>query len=151
MRLLICMCVASGCLAAQDSTKTSAPAAAQQIKKTAAPAPLALPKDAVETEAGLYRWTDKDGKVWMYRLTPFGVRRWPEASGATGQDVTGKHDGMSERTTAVAEGDSIRFEQATPFGKRTWVRKKTALNETERRIWDLQQKNSAASRAADKE
>jgi hypothetical protein len=145
------MCVLPGCLAAQDSTKTSAPAPAQQTRKTAAPAPLALPKDAVETEAGFYRWTDKDGKVWNYRLTPFGVRRWPEASASTGRDVTYKHDAMGERTTAVAEGDSIRFSQATPFGKRTWVRKKTELNETERRIWDLQQKNSAASRAAEKE
>jgi hypothetical protein len=53
--------------------------------------------------------------------------------------------------TAVEQGDSIRFEQTTPFGKRIWVRKKTELNEEERKIWDLQRKNSAASRTTEKE
>jgi hypothetical protein len=67
-----------------------------------------------------------------------------------GQSAPDKQN-VGERTTAVAEGDSIRFEQATPFGKRTWVRKKTELNEDEQRIWDLQRKNSTASRTAEKE
>jgi hypothetical protein len=141
MRILVCMCILSGCLAAQDPAK--------QTKK--APAVLAIPKDAVQTTPGFYRWTDKDGKVWTYRVTPFGVTRWAADSVDMRRDAVDKHNAAAGRTTAVEAGDSIRFEQATPFGKRTWVRKKTELNETERKIWDLQQKNGTASRTAEKE
>jgi len=151
MRILVCMFVLSGCLAAQDPAKTSPPPAAKQTKKAKAPALTAIPKDAVETTPGFYSWTDKDGKVWTYRRTPFGVSRWPADSVDTQQSAVDKRNAGQERTTAVEQGDSIRFEQATPFGKRAWVRKKTELNETEQRIWDLQQKNSTASRTAEKE
>jgi hypothetical protein len=157
MRILICMCILSGVLAAQDSTKTSPPPApaapaapaAKQTKK--APAASGIPKDAVETTPGFYRWTDKDGKVWTYRRTPFGVTRWPAESVDLGQGAADKRSAGSDQTTAVEQGDSIRFEQTSLFGKRTWVRKKTELNESEQRIWDLQQKNSTASHAAEKE
>jgi hypothetical protein len=147
------MCILSGCLAAQDSAKTTSPPpppnAAKQTKK--APAVTGIPKGAIETTPGFYRWTDKAGKVWTYRLTPFGVTRWPADSVDIGQSATDKQNAAGGRTTAVEQGDSIRFEQATPFGKRTWVRKKTELNETERKTWDLQQKNSTANRTAEKE
>ena len=150
MRILACMCILSGCLTAQDAAKTtSPPPPAKQTKKP--PAVTAIPKDAVETTPGFYRWTDKDGKVWTYRRTPFGVTRWPAESVNMGQEAADKQNAAGGRTTAVEAGDSIRFEQATPFGKRTWVRKKTALNETEQKVWDLQRKNSAASRTAEKE
>ncbi len=152
MRILVCMCILSGCLAAQDPAKTppSPPSpAAKQTKK--ASAVTAIPKGAVETTPGFYRWTDKDGKVWTYRRTPFGVSRWPADSVDTQQSAADKQNAVAGRTTAVEEGDSIRFEQATPFGKRTWVRKKTELNETEQKVWDLRQKNNTASRTAEKE
>ena len=156
MRILVSMCtvcVVSGFLAAQDPAKTTSPppphAAAKQTKK--APAVTAIPKDAGETTPGFYRWTDKNGKVWTYRRTPFGVSRWPEDSVDMGQEVVDKQNAASGRTTAVEQGDSIRFEQATPFGKRSWVRKKTELNDSEQKIWDLQQKTSTASRTAEKE
>ena len=148
MRILVWMCILSGGLAAQDPAKTSPPPAAKQTKK--APAALTVPKDAVETTPGFYRWTDKDGKVWTYRPTPFGVKRWLADSDSE-RSVADKRHSADGRATAVEEGDSIRFEQATPFGKRTWVRKKTELNETEQRIWELQQKNSTASRTTEKE
>ena len=148
MRILMCMCIFSAGLAAQDPAKTAPPPAKQTNK---APAAITVPKDAVETEAGLYRWTDKDGKVWTYRPTPFGVKRWPADSSDSERSVADKRHSADGRATAVEEGDSIRFEQATPFGKRTWVRKKTELNETEQRIWELQQKNSTASRTTEKE
>jgi len=152
MKILVCMCIVSGVLAAQDSTKTSAPPAAPAAKPVKkAPAATGIPKDAVETTPGFYRWTDKDGKVWTYRRTPFGVTRWPADSINNGQGVGDRQSAGSEQTSAVEQGDSIRFEQSTPFGKRTWVRKKTELNDNEQRIWDLQRKNSTASHAAEKE
>jgi hypothetical protein len=150
MRILVCMCILSACLAAQDPAKTtSRPPAAKQTKK-AAPL-LSIPKDAVQTTPGFYRWTDKDGKVWTYRFTPFGVTRWPADSMDMKRDAADKANAAAGRTTAVEAGDSIHFEQVTPFGKRTWIRKKTELNEAERKIWELQQKNSTASRTAEKE
>jgi len=152
MKILVCMCIVSGVLAAQDSTKTSAPPAAPAAKPVKkAPAATGIPKDAVETTPGFYRWTDKDGKVWTYRRTPFGVTRWPADSINNGQGVGDRQSAGSEQTSAVEQGDSIRFEQSTPFGKRTWIRKKTELNDNEQRIWDLQRKSSTASHAAEKE
>jgi len=155
MRILVCMCILSGGLAAQDSAKTSPPPAAppaklaKQTKKATASG--GIPKDAVETAPGFYRWTDKDGKVWTYRMSPFGVTRWPADSVDTRQDAANKRSAGIERITAVEQGDSVRFEQETPFGKRTWVHKKTELTDAEQRIWDLQQKNSTASRTTEKE
>jgi hypothetical protein len=159
MRILIGICVLSGCLAGQVPPTTSPSPAVKQTnkptQKSTAPAPLTVPKDAVATTPGFYRWTDKDGKVWTYRKTPFGVKRWL-ADADPRPVVADKRDQWDRRTTAVEQGDSIRFELATPFGKRTWVRKKTELSESEQRIWDLQQKNNtashtAASRPAEKE
>jgi hypothetical protein len=143
------MGILAGCLAAQDAAKTSPPPAAKTAKK--APAASAIPKDAVQTTPGFYRWTDKNGKVWTYRQTPFGVTRWPADSVDANQSAEDKRTAVGERTIAVEQGDSIRFEQATPFGKHAWVRKKSELTEAEQRIWDLQQKNSTASRTAEKE
>ena len=160
MRILVCIFVLSGCLMAQDPAKSSPPPAAKQAKQAKpakqakqakSPAVTAIPKDAVETTPGFYSWKDKNGKVWTYRRTPFGVSRWPADSVDTEQSAVDKRTAGEERTTAVEQGDSIRFEQGTPFGKRAWVRKKTELNETEQSIWDLQQKNSPPTRNAEKE
>ena len=152
MRILTCICivsVAAGVMAAQDPAKTSPPPAAKQNRKT--PALMAVPKDAVETAPGFYRWTDKEGKVWTYRRSPFGVSRWPAEPRDAQQDPLEKEKVAGEVTTAVDQGDSIRFERATPFGKRTWVRKKAELTEDEQRIWDLQRKNNTVGRTAEKE
>jgi hypothetical protein len=153
MRILLCMCILSGGLAshrlaAQDPARISPPSSGTQAKK--APA-VTVPKDAVETEPGFYRWTDKDGKVWTYRRSPFGVSRWPADSADGKQSAMDNRNDPAQRTTAVEQGDSIRFSEATPFGKRIWVRKKTELNDNEQSIWDLQRKNGTAGRAADKE
>jgi hypothetical protein len=138
----------AGLLNAQSAQPTPPPAkttkpAAKPAKK--GPAPLTVPPDAVQVSPGLYRWTDKDGKGWMYRRTPFGVSRWQEDSEDT------KQKAIVQQTTAVEQGDSVRFERASPFGKQTWVKKKTDLDETEQKIWARQRDNSAASRTAEKE
>jgi hypothetical protein len=130
---------------AQDAAKTTPPPPAKPTKP--APARMVVPKDAVETSPGLYRWTDKDGKAWLYRRSPFGVSRWPAES----DPVYNKQGAGEEHTTAVEQGDTIRFERSTPFGKRTWVRKKTELNADEKAIWERQQKSASASRTAEKE
>jgi len=150
MRILSCMFMMAACLGAQDTVKKTTAPAAKQTQKP--PARLTVPDDAVETSPGLYRWTDKDGKVWMYRRSPFGVSRFPAEPGDM-KPQEAKEQSSAQRVTAVEEGDSIRFEQNTPFGKRTWTRKKAELSESEKTIWEQQQqkKSDVASRAADKE
>jgi hypothetical protein len=133
MKLIACVLMICGGLAAAD----------KPVKK--APAPLKVPANAVLVEPGLYRWVDRDGKTWMFRKTPFGVRRWAE----TAEDA--KLQSVVENTTAVDQGDAVRFERVTPFGKRTWVRKKSELDATERKIWEHAQQPEPASRKTEKE
>jgi hypothetical protein len=137
-------------LAADPQAPPAPPPAAKPTKPAAkptknAPPPLTVPTNAVQVSPGLYRWTDKDGKGWMYRRTPFGVSRWEEDSEDT------KQKAIVQQTTAVEQGDSVRFERVSPFGKQTWVKKKTELDETEQKIWARQRENSSASRTTEKE
>src|SRR5262249_37492970 len=76
MKLIIAILASTLMLAASDPASppqapktTPAPAPAKQIR------PLKFPKGAVETEPGTFRYTDSDGKKWIYRKTPFGIAR----------------------------------------------------------------------------
>jgi len=142
MKLLSCVLLICAGLAADEPAKPATGTTTAQTKK--ARAPLTIPADAVQISPGLYRWRDKDGKTWMYRNSPFSVTRWPEPADDT------RHQTAINQTTAVEEGDSIRFERPTPFGTHAWVRKKTELDEIEQKIWARQQER-AASRKAEKE
>src|SRR5271154_2746551 len=65
--------------AAQTATPSS-PAKTKKAKTPTKPAQvITIPKDAVKTNDG-YRYTDSQGKVWIYRETPFGVTKAPEVS-----------------------------------------------------------------------
>lgn len=150
MKTLACIFLIGASLAADEAAQTAprpaakpAPAAARQPRKTIV-VPT-VPKGAVQTSPGLFRWTDPDGQVWMYRSTPFGVSKWQVDAADPVRDP------LVDQTTAVETGDSIRFERATPFGKHVWVRKKTDLDDTEQRIWARQQRKGTAAPAAEKE
>jgi hypothetical protein len=109
----------------QDSKKTTAPA--KVIK------PVEIPKGAVETEPGTFRYTDSDGKKWIYRKTPWGVSRL-EDTGTPAPAV--KPVDPSEGVKAVEDGDMVRFERPGPFGVYKWEKKKSELDETERKALD---------------
>ena len=118
-------------------------AEAPPAKKADAPAPAAtkvagVPAGAVETEPGVYHFTDHDGKNWIYRKSPFGVVRLEDK--ATSPD---KNDRTLQEIKATEDGDSIRFERQTPFGPSRWQKKKTELNETEKAVWERQQQSQA--------
>ena len=49
-----------------------------------------------------------------------------------------------ESTKAVEDGDSIRFERASPFGVTRWQRKKAELNDMERAVWEHELEKRAA-------
>lgn len=137
--------------------------------------PAGIPKDATEVSRGLYRATDKDGKVWLYRKTPFGVQKAAEeavkaraaerAAAAPKEPASGvirspfgqtkvETDASSDSkaapvsslaTKVVEEGDSLRFERRSPFGVTSWTRKKSELTEQEKRIWQAQGSASAST------
>ena len=92
--------------------------------------PTEIPAGAVQTEPGFYRYTDAGGTTWLLRKTPFGVAAVEEKP--------------SELVKATEVGDNIRFEQSTPFGAHTWLKKKSDLTEAERAVWDRQRSRDAA-------
>jgi hypothetical protein len=126
---------------------------------------LELPRGAKQIEANAWVYTDAQGKTWTYRRTPFGLVRLPgkpenpteqkaaprDVATPFGQVKTTATSGEvidnGDNVIAVEEGDSIRFERPSPFGKYRWVRKKTELTEMEKRVWERESRNQAAKPA----
>jgi hypothetical protein len=109
-------------------------AAADQAPK------LAIPQGAVATSPSTYRYTDAEGKKWIYYRSPFGVTREPEGAP---QRFTRDFANVK----ATEQGDSIRFERPTPFGPFRWQAKKSELNEMERMVWEREQASRSAAAA----
>ncbi len=116
---------------------------ASSEKKEAAAQPagrLTLPAGAKKIEAFTYRYTDADGKVWIYRQTPFGLVRYEETKdtdeGGSAKEEKKAETGAPPGLKAFDEGDQVRFERQGPFGKYTWRRKKNELNDEERRAFE---------------
>ena len=101
------------------------------IISVAALAAADLPRGAVQTDDGSYRYTDAHGTKWIYRKTPFGMAR--------AEDVTGS----SANVTAKQKGDVIQFERPTPFGPFRWERKQADLNESEKAVWNREEARTA--------
>ena len=90
-------------------------------------APPGVPAGARRIAPGEWRYTDPQGKTWIYRSGAFGVVRGEEQ--AASEQVP---PGMK----AVADGDRVRFERPSPFGPLCWVKKKSELSDLERRVWE---------------
>jgi hypothetical protein len=113
-----------------------APAATQKKTKKAAPAPQAvtIPKDATPNPDGVsYSYTDKQGKKWTFRKTPFGIMKTLDAGTPVATPATD-----ASATKAIDKGDTVRFERPGPFGVMSWEKKKTELTDDERHILDGQ-------------
>jgi hypothetical protein len=124
MKLIFAIFTAALALWASDpqaTKKTSAPAA-KEIK------PVEIPKGAVETEPGTFRFTDADGKKWIYRKTPWGVARLEDK----GEALPAKTADAAESIQAIEDGDVVRFERPGPFGVYKWTKKKSELDGIER-------------------
>jgi hypothetical protein len=135
MKLLIGVCLTAAMLFGADAPpakKADAPPKPPAVKVPGVPA------GSVETEPGVYRFTDRDGKNWIYRNSPFGVMRFEDKPASPEKD-----DKSLQDIKATEVGDSIRFERPTPFGPFHWQKKKTELNETEKAVWERQQQNQA--------
>lgn len=101
------------------------------------PGPITIPADAELVGPRVYRAKDADGKVWLYRQTPFGVSRMeekPTAAAPAGAPAPSAPDTHAPEIKATDLGDSVRFEQPTPMGKRVWTTKKSELSEKEKAV-----------------
>jgi len=114
---------------------------------------ITIPADAVEIAPYTYRSTDAKGKVWIYRQTPFGISR-TEDKPVSSDDLKKAQDSkdqLIQSTTAVEDGDSIRFIRNSPFGRTEWQKKKTNLNEIEQAVWSRELAKRGASESASKD
>ena len=125
MKLILTMFASALLLSATDP---------QATKKTTAPArtvkPVEIPKGAVESEPGTFRFTDADGKKWIYRKTPWGVSKVEDKG--TDAAASTKPVDPSAGITATEDGDTVRFERPGPFGVYKWQKNKSELDESER-------------------
>jgi hypothetical protein len=104
----------------------------------------AVPKGAVAISPGTYTYTDADGKKWIYRETPFGMAKFEDRGRpATDQESDRKRIAA---TTAVEDGEFIRFERPGPFGMYRWKQKKTELDAVEQAVWDRTRAQQSAGR-----
>lgn len=112
----------------KPAASKSKPAATATKAAKAKARPDGLPAGAVETGPGTWKWTAPGGTVRTYKMTPFGVRAGDEPVRPARQ--------ASSAMTATEEGDIVRFSRDTPFGARTWTKKKDELDETERLVYE---------------
>jgi hypothetical protein len=140
MKLLIVFSISAIMLAgAEGQSKKAAPAKTPPRVIQ----PVEIPKGAVETEPGTFRFTDAQGKKWLYRRTPFGVARWEDRPAA---DQAEKPAETYLDVKAIEDGESIRFERPGPFGIYKWTAKKSELNEMERMVWNREKARAAAKK-----
>ena len=148
IRVLATLLMTCALVAAESSTKKSAPAkpaAKEKATAKAAPAAISIPAGAREVEPGTFLHVDAKGKRWMYRRTPFGVSRWEDKQDGTERSAGDTGKNQLEATTAVEDGDLVRFSRPGPFGTYKWSKKKDQLDADERSVW-----NRERERAADK-
>jgi hypothetical protein len=125
MKLLIVFSLSVWIAAAADGPKKNPPALAANLQ---------LPATAVKTGDGSYRYTDPQGKKWIYRKTPFGIARLEDKP--VDAAVSAAEAKRFDAVTATEDGDTIRFERPGPFGNYKWQRNKTELDEMEQAVWD---------------
>jgi len=137
----------------QAQTKGESSSAKKQTTTKAAAKdtlPPGVPKDAVEIEPFYWRATDKDGVVWIYHTTPFGIVK----DKARPDEITGnvvREAPTPGELIVVDKGAEIQFTRPTPFGPSVWTAKKTRLNEEETQAWAKYQAKAAEAAQSQKQ
>ncbi len=117
--------ISSALLCASDK-KTSArqPVVKQDAPKQAA---TTLPDGAVEVDPYTHRYTDAQGKKWLYRQTPFGLVKMEDKPAPVAVE-------NATPTKVTDLGESVKFERSTPFGVTKWTKKKADLTDDEKAL-----------------
>jgi len=135
MRTILIIVFAAGSIvtmAGQTTTDTNADNKTKTVKKvTKEPPPVTIPTDAVPVGDGSFRYTDKAGKKWIYRNTPWGVSKAEEKIAVQPVETVAVDPVKCEDL-----GDSVRFTKPTPFGPKVWTTKKSAMDSYEQSIWN---------------
>lgn len=121
MKIVLLMGISVMLLTAQ----TKSPATTRPVHSEKAPATI-IPEGATRVEPYIYRYTDAQGRNWMYRQTPFGFTKWEE------KDVPKAASDSLEPIVVTDLGDSVRFSHKYPFGEQVWTRKKAELTEEDK-------------------
>ena len=143
MKLLIAVLAVATLLSAADPQTRKAPAAPKVIQ------PLQIPAGAVESEPGTFRYTDAQGKKWLYRKTPFGIARLEDVP--SGKAVPSDTAEPGTGVKATEDGDTIRFERPGPFGVYKWQKSKAELDEMELAVWNRQRAQTSSKPASAKQ
>lgn len=122
--LVLALC-ASAADAQQSKSKGGSSTAA---RRTPASVATVLPADAVKIQDGVYKAKDASGKIWIYARTPFGYTKSDEA---TFKEALRASEVPSMRVAAI-EGEKVKFERDSPFGKSVWSKAVPDLTPEER-------------------
>ena len=117
--------------------------ASKSVEKPVPPrkaAGLTVPPEAVNIGPGAWRYVDKDGKAWIYRVTPVATVRMPES----------EYDSNYPGVKVTERGDTVRFERPTPMGIVTWERKRSELREEEKAMLEYARSKAEKARIAEK-
>ena len=144
MRVFFLIIVSAALLSAagqQAKKKAAAPAAPAAVKTVK---PLEIPAGAVESEPGTFKYTDPQGKKWIYRKTPWGTARLEDKPDSEA-DRAAQLDRFAN-VKAIEDGDTVRFERPGPFGVYKWQKKKSDLDEMEKAAWTRAKNDASAKR-----
>lgn len=109
--------------------------------QTPAKRPAGVPVEALPMADGRWRWIDPRKKVWLFQESPAGVMKTEEPKGADARP-----DAVLDLMSVKEEGEMLRFSRPGPFGKYSWVKKKTQLDKDETIVWERAQAKSAPAR-----
>ncbi|MBI5280699.1 MAG: hypothetical protein HY858_03375 [Candidatus Solibacter usitatus] len=134
----------AGMALAQEAARAQqpAPGKAQAVKVRATTASRTeLPANAQKLREGVWTARDASGKVWYYTRSPFGYMRMDEAA----YQQAAKASEAPGVSLVAIEGETAKFERASPFGKSVWSRKVSELTEEERAVYE-KQKNAGTGK-----
>ncbi len=110
---------------------------------------LTLPASAVAAGPSTWKYTDADGKKWIYRKSPFGMVRVDEASEVNKPNIAGAEE-RTKGWKVTEQGDKVSFENPSPFGPQRWTKKKSELTADEQAALDRSRRDTKPVQAGGK-
>ena len=133
-KLCTCVFITAAAMYAAGKPAAAKPAAPKQANRTARTAEVTIPPGAVQSDPSTWRYTDPQGRQWIYRKTPWGMARFEDKAG-TPEEAAARQAELASMK-AADDGEYVRFERPGPFGVYKWRQKKTELNDLEKQAWE---------------